>query len=202
MKKSNFLVFYATNPLFLKDIDREIFTSDKKASFHLFFFHNRDLHFNRDVITKEVLDKKFSEVMANYIHDTDNSVVTQIKRIENFDYYQFEKDVDLAYESYTRTINYRINSIIETINLFLQLYKEKSIVFVLPAELIDLIKNRTEGSLFIKDVENKRDVLSYYEIFYWINYFSRLTNEFVKSSDDLNVFTLEDIKVIYEVMRK
>jgi hypothetical protein len=90
-EKEYFLVFYATNPLFLKDIDREIFTSEKKASFHLFFFHNRDLHFNRDVITKEVLDKKISEVMANYIHDTDNSVVTQIKRIENFDYYQFEK---------------------------------------------------------------------------------------------------------------
>ncbi len=105
------IIFYSIKELDLNDIDKEIYTKEKKEIFHLFFFHNKDLHFNKAIISRQVLSRIFDKIEPEYSHDKTNDTIILTKKISNFNYYEFDNNVDEAYSNYLKMVDHRIKSI-------------------------------------------------------------------------------------------
>ncbi|MBN2545487.1 MAG: hypothetical protein JXB50_06805 [Spirochaetes bacterium] len=194
--KEILIIFYSINELNLNDIDKELYTKEKKEIFHLFFFHNKDLHFNKSIISNQVLKKLFENIEPVYTHDKVNDSIILTKTIINFNYYEFDNAVDDAYSGYLKMVKYRIDSIIETFILFNKLYSNKNLIFVFPYELIDNF-NRiiSENKIKLIKVSFDDKILIEYDIFYWISYFSR--NDMNKPQ--AGNITKENIKLIFKI---
>lgn len=199
MINKKILLYYNCLYIFNNDLDKEANTSNMEKNFHLFFFHNNDLHFNKKIIKYQILDLKFSNIKPLYFYkkyEKNKSVLVQIKKIEEYTTEEFKKEVDLAYKNYLNTINYRINSIIETIKLFLKLYRDKTVIFIVPQKLKNIIKKNIKNYKIIK---TEKEILFKLELFYWINYFLKISSANKNLSNELNTFSENIITGIYEI---
>lgn len=199
MINKKILLYYNCLYIFNNDLDKEVNTSNMEKNFHLFFFHNNDLHFNKKIIKYQILDLKFSNIKPLYFYkkyEKNKSVLVQIKKIEEYTTEEFKKEVDLAYKNYLNTINYRINSIIETIKLFLKLYRDKTVIFIVPQKLKNIIKKNIKNYKIIK---TEKEILFKLELFYWINYFLKISSANKNLSNELNTFSENIITGIYEI---
>jgi len=191
------IIFYSIKELDLNDIDKEIYTKEKKEIFHLFFFHNKDLHFNKAIISRQVLSRIFDKIEPEYSHDKTNDTIILTKKISNFNYYEFDNNVDEAYSNYLKMVDHRIKSITETFILFTKLYSKKNLIFVFPNELYDnFVGIMKEKDIKLSEITIDNNILMEYDIFYWISYFSRY---------DLNKplagnITKENIKIIFKII--
>jgi hypothetical protein len=186
--------FYSAPEIISKDVETEIFT-DNREKIDFFLFHNKDLHFSKSEILKKCLFKMFETVEPEFENAYGNLIMSKV--IQQFNNENFDKIVDFEFEDYTKKINYRIECIIQTINLFLDLYKDRKISFVLPAEIIAQIENTLKERntiyevLLINDPEVKD-----WDIPSRINYYSRKENI---SSDKYKIGS-ENIKKILKVI--
>jgi len=191
------IIFYSVKELDLNDIDKEIYTKEKKEIFHLFFFHNKDLHFNKSIISRQVLSRIFEKIEPEYSHDKTNDTIILTKKISNFNYYEFDNTVDEAYSNYLKTVDYRIKSIIETFILFNKLYSKKNLIFVFPYELIDNFNSIIEEKdIKLSEIDINNKILLEYDIFYWISYFSRYDLNKLQAGN----ISKENIKIIYKII--
>lgn len=172
-KKVIIAVFYSSTECTFKDVDSQIFTEDKDT-FHFFLFHNKELHFSKPVILKRVLMEYFQPVEPEFDYEIDNHALIMKKRIIDFDFIDFDKRVDVEYQDYLARITYRIECIFQTFDLFLNLYKDKNLVFVFPTQLYDKFMDNIEERKFeIEEISKINHLVRRYDILHWINYYSR-----------------------------
>jgi hypothetical protein len=167
--------FYSSSELNIKDVETEFFT-DNREKIYFFLFHNKELHFSRSEILKRSLHQIFENIDSNFEYIGDSLVMT--RQIKHFDTVEFDKSVDKAFEDYLVKINYRIDCVIQTISLFLDLYKDRNIVFVLPNQIFDrcetLFKERNENQEILSK-ENK--IIVDWNIIEKINYYTKINSE-------------------------
>jgi len=170
-------IFYLSEEINIKDIDREIYTEDKKI-FHLFFFHNIDLSVDKETILKKAVLRELDKVEPDMSYDEEKKTLTMLKVLNDFTFSKLDDQVDIDFKKHMESINYRISCILDTYKLFSKLYNDKTVIFLMPEEIsqqyIELLKK--EKSDF-QIVENTEELLSYYDIVHWANYFSRVYTE-------------------------
>ena len=189
------IAFYLIEELNIKDIEKVLFTTKDQKEFHFFLFHNKELHFSKEIIRQRLLVKKFESVEPQFY--LENNKIIMRKEISNFNLYNFDNEVDSSFLQYQSKIKYRIESIFQTFKIFNNLYKDKSIVYLFPFQLEDNILN------YIKDIkidyeklDLKDELIEYFDILHWINYFSKLNLE----NDTFRDIKLEDFKSIMKLV--
>jgi hypothetical protein len=190
------VVFYQTEEINIKDIDREIYTEDKKL-FHMFFFHNIEMDIDRLYIQKTSIIKEFEKVEPEIEYNEDTKTVTMIKQLADFDSKKLDKLVDENYKRFTDSMNYRISCILDTYKLFNKLYKDKTVIFLIPFRIKDkFIKLLEESKTKYREIQDIDKAIKYYDINYWANYFSRVFNE----SDKKVSIERENLVKILEIL--
>ncbi len=165
-------VFYLSDELEIKDIEKELFTADKEK-FQLFFFHNKNLHFSKDIIKYGTLLSKFEKIEPEFKFDKDE--ITMNKKMK-IDMAKFDEEVDNEYNLYRARMTYRMDSIFQTFTLFDRLYRDRSIIFIFPFQLYENFISFAEDSAFsYKELEKDDNIIGHFDIFYWIDYFSKFT---------------------------
>lgn len=192
------VVFYQTEEINTKDIDREIFTKNKNI-FHLFFFHNFNLNIEKADIFKKVLFKEFETVKPEMYIDLKTNALKMIKVIPAVDFKNIDKITEKEYKKYLDNIDYRIKCIMDTFKLFNRLYKDKTIIYIIPNQLSKKIIEQLEKSnIEFKDIINEKDkIIIYYDIIYWANYFARvsqesLENNIIKNNNIIDIISIEN----------
>ena len=177
------VVFYQTDEINTKDIDREIFTKDKNI-FHLFFFHNFNLNIDKSDIFKKILFKEFDPIKPEMYIDLKTNALKMVKRIPSMDFKKIDKTTENEYKKYLDNINYRIKCILDTFKLFNNLYKDKTIIYIIPNQLSKkIIKELKNNKMNYKNIINEKDkIIIYYDIIYWANYFSRVSQESLQNN--------------------
>jgi len=171
------VVFYQSEEINIKDIDREIYTDDKKI-FHMFFFSNVDLGIDKLYIQKRCILQEFEKIEPEIKYDEELKIITMTKKLENFDSEKLDQFVDEAYSRFVNNINYRTSCILDTYKLFNKLYKEKAVIFLIPFQIFNkFIKMLEESKSKYQECANIENTLKYYDINYWASYFSRAFNE-------------------------
>lgn len=167
--------FYQTEEFNAQDIEKELFTEDKEE-FHLFFFHNKSLHFSRKIIKRDTLRSVFKDISPRY--SIKKKDLYMIKKIKDFNREKFEGKVDAEYKKYLNNINYRIECIFQTLIVFLDLYKDRTLIYILPEQLYDRFMDLLhKKELSFDNLEMKNKNVRKYDIVYWANYFSRINPE-------------------------
>jgi len=188
-----FVFFYFSNEFDLKDIDKEIYTKNQKEIFHLFFFNNKNLHFDKNIIINNELNSIFNALPAEYILDKHNNTILLTKKINNFNFIKFDNDTDNAYNKYLVSATHRIDSIIQTFNLFIKFYTDKDLFFIVPYKIFNEFSNNLkEKNISYETIQKNSNILLNYDIYYWINYFSRFDEH--KGRIDEN-----NIQIIYKI---
>jgi hypothetical protein len=187
--------FYQTDEFNAQDIEKELYT-DEKEEFHLFFFHNKNLHFSRKIIRKFSLKNIFSDIAPKY--NLKNKDLYMIKIIKDFNKGTFESKVDEEYKKYLNNINYRIECIFQTLLVFLDLYKDRTLIYLLPEQLyerfMDLLQKKELG---YDSIEMNNNIVKKYDIVYWANYFSRVNPDLPEEG----VIKKEKITRVIEIRR-
>jgi hypothetical protein len=192
-----FVVFYLSEEINIKDIDREIYTDDKKI-FHLFFFHNINLDTDKQVIFKRVVVKEFENIDAVMTYSEKEKTLTMIKKMENFSFKDIDEKIDSAYKKHLDIINYRISCILDTFTLFGKLYKDKPVIFLMPDQVsekfLDLLEtNKTKH----QNIENIEAEIKYYDIIHWADYFSKVFSETEKKIKITEKNITKMLEIIY-----
>lgn len=165
------VLFYTSNELQINDIESEYFT-DEREKVYFFMFHNKDLHFSKDIIFNKTLLTEFDKIKPEF-RFTGNNVELK-KVLNNFDIESFNKTVDFEFTEYTKRINYRIECVFQTFNLFIQLYKERNFVFVLPIEIeLFFHKNNKDNGIICNENKNDNTLQSSLNLINWINYYQK-----------------------------
>lgn len=164
-------VFYSTDELDLKDIESEIFTENRKKV-NFFLFHNKDMHFNKAEILKKSLLNELDTIQPEFNFKNNSLIMTKV--IKNFDFEAFDKKVDVEYNDYLNRINYRIDCIFQTFDLFYRLYNERNIIFTFPIQIKskfnDIMNN---GGIKYEELTKINDIVRNLEALHWINYYSK-----------------------------
>lgn len=177
------IVFYLADELKVKDIDREIYTEDKKM-FHIFFFHNLSLDVKKTNIFNKVILKEFEHIESEIKLDKKEKSITLTKNIKDVDFLKLEEAVDIEYNKCVDNLNYRIKCIIQTFSLFSKLYKDKNSLFIIPYQIADqFIKEIDENKVNYKRLDNDDELLTYFDVLHWTNYYSR--TETININEDL-----------------
>jgi hypothetical protein len=132
---SIFIIFYQTEDLNINDSEKLI-KSELSKDFHLLFFHNKKLHFNKTVILREVLYKKFENIIPDTEYDNENNLIKLTKTLY-FNLHEFDKEIDDEYEKYLSKSNYRIDCIFQTFSLFYRIYKNENQIYVFPVQILE-----------------------------------------------------------------
>ncbi len=127
------VVFYLSDELDLKDIEKELFTSNQEK-FHFFFFHNKNLHFSKDIIKYQTLLAKFSNIEPEF--NFKKNEITMKKKL-NMNIEDLQDEVENEFQQYKSRIQYRIDSIFQTFSMFSKLYSSRSIIYVFPFQLYE-----------------------------------------------------------------
>lgn len=190
------IVFYHTNQINVKDIDREIYTKNKKI-FHLFFFHNLELDIDKSDLLKKALLKEFDPVQPEMHMDFISNTLTMVKRLTHIDFKKLDEIAEKENTKHQNNINYRIKCILDTFKLFNRLYKDKTIIYIIPDQLSEkIIKMLELYKLSYKTIEEKEHLIQHYDIIYWANYFSRVNQESLKNESFKNENLINIIKII------
>ena len=192
------IVFYLTEEINTKDVDREIFTKNKNI-FHLFFFHNFNLNIDKADIFKNILLKEFEPVTPEMYIDLKTNALKMTKIIPSIDFKRIDKITEKEYKKYLENVDYRIKCILDTFKLFNRLYKDKTIIYIIPYQLSKKILEQLEkNNINFKNIINEKDkIIIYYDIIYWSNYFSRvsqksLENNIIKNNNIIDIIKLEE----------
>lgn len=191
-----FIVFYHTDQINVKDIDREIYTKNKKI-FHLFFFHNFELDIDKSDLLKIALLKEFDPVQPEMHMDFISNTLTMVKRLSCIDFKKLDEIAEKENVKHEYNIDYRIKCILDTFKLFNRLYQDKTIVYIIPDQLSDKITNMLKSyNLNYKSIEDKNHIIQYYDIVYWANYFSRVNQDSLKNESFKEENLVNIIKII------
>lgn len=171
MPNINLIAFYATNELDIKDIESEFFIENReKVSF--FLFHNRGLNLTKSDIFKNTLLKELEKVEPVFSYSGLNLIMT--KEIKNFNFEYFDSIVDREYNDYLAKMQYRIDCIFQTFDLFYRLYNDRNILFVVPMHIFNnFIKYFNENNIIFKEISKLNKIVRDYEVLHWINYYSK-----------------------------
>lgn len=182
-EKSILSFFYNADEMNVKDIDRELYAKNKEK-FHLFFFHNFSLNITKNDIFKKLLLNEFQKIEPEMEFDIKKKILRMTKIMENFSYRNFDKIVDIENNKHIENINYRISCILDTFNLFNTLYKDKSIVYLIPIQIsVNFIELLEQKNIKYEPLNDYQDLIEYYDIVYWANYFSRYNIEITENID-------------------
>lgn len=194
-----FVLFYSCSPLKGEDIENSLFTNEKEE-FKFFLFNNKNLHFSKNVIRNELLEKKFNQVKSTFVFNANS--ITMTKKLVSLDREKFEKEVDSEYEDYLKKINYRINCIFQSFTIFYEIYSDKSLIFIIPEEIkhqfLDYLNNE---NFLVKKVKEDSQYIKKYDIFYWLRYYSREDSEHLEVCE-LNKGTITNIIGINKDLEK
>ena len=175
-QKIKIAVFYSFNELNIKDTEHELFTENKEK-FHYFFFNNHNLHFSKTKILNDVLLEKFEDKKPTFLFSEKKGILQMRKDYENFDFKHFDLEVDERYNDYLSKINYRIDCIFQTFTLFSELYRDKHLIFVFPAQLLDRFNDLLqEKELQTVELNKLHDYIRKFDLFHWIGFYSRETD--------------------------
>lgn len=164
--------FYQCEEFETQDVEKEIYTKEKEQ-FHFFFFHNQQLHFNKEIIKKETLIKDYGNI--DPIFTLKNNKLIMTKTINDFDEKEFDKRVNNNYKKYVGNINYRIECIFQTFYIFYDLYNDRSLIYLFPDQLFDKFKKHlAQNDMKYNKIYLNNDFVKYYDTVYWANYFSRI----------------------------
>ena len=194
---SKLIVFYLADELEVKDIDREIYTEDKKR-FHIFFFHNMNLEKKKSDFFNKVILKEFENVEPEIIFDEKEKSVTITRKIGDVDFLKFQDATEFEYNKYLDNLNYRIKCIIQTFSLFSKLYKDKNSLFIIPYQIADqFIKEIEENKINYKPLSNDSELLTYFDVLHWTNYYSRtetinINKDLIKKDNIIKVLEIID----------
>ncbi|HQB60695.1 MAG TPA: hypothetical protein PK899_03435 [Spirochaetota bacterium] len=164
-------VFYSTDELDLKDIESEIFTENREKV-NFFFFHNRDMQFNKAEILKKSLLNELDTIQPEFNFKRNSLIMTKV--IKKFDFEAFDKKVDAEYNDYLNKINYRIDCIFQTFDLFYRLYSDRNIIFTFPSQIksnFNDILNKNE--IKCEELTKINNIVRDLEVLHWINYYSK-----------------------------
>jgi len=169
MKNFNTIIlFYNTDELSVNDLEKEIIAGSNNI-YHLFFFHNKNLHFSKAKILKEVLLKKFEEIIPDTGYNNENNTITLTKKLE-FNLFHFDKLIDDEYDKYLSIINYRIDCILQTFSLFVKIYKNRNQIYLFPGELLEkFVKYMNEKKFKYKILKISNNIFKEDKILYLIN---------------------------------
>jgi hypothetical protein len=178
------ILFYFVNyNLEIKDIESEVYT-DSRVQMHFCMFHNKDLHFSKSEILKKTLVKKFENISPEFHYENGKMVMT--KYLPDFNTDEFDKFVDVEYNDYLYRINYRIDCIFQTISLFLNIYKDKNVVFILPIQLISHFEKESDNQkMMYSEITGSLDIIKKWDILTWINYY--LKKDSVNFKEEIKV---------------
>lgn len=193
-----FIVFYSLYEINIKDIEKDLYTKDRKM-FHLFFFHNKNLHFKKSKIFNECLIKEFENIEPEFDYDEKKATMIMNKKIKGFNKKEFNKKVTDNYNQYINLINYRIECIFQTFTLFNNLYKDKSLIFAFPYQLYKKFVSLLENNRLNFETLLKKNIpyyTNYFDIVYWINYFLKIDN--ISNSD--KEFKNDNIKKVIKII--
>lgn len=189
-----YIFFYDFSEVDVKDVESEIF-SVKREPINFFFFHNKEMHFNKEVIYNTNLFNRFENIQPTYKKDGNNLVMT--KKIDNFDESGFNLEVDKAYNDYLTRINYRIDCIFQTFGLFINLYKDKNLIFVFPKEITNgFVKYIDEYNIATNKIESLSLTNSDIDILDRLNYYASQNINF-KTTEK---FTEQNISEIFKLV--
>lgn len=189
-----FVFFYSSEELEIKDVESELF-SESRDPFNFFFFHNKDMHFSKSVILRKTLEKMFDSINPDFDFYEGNLIMT--KEIKDFNNFEFDKDVDNAFNEYLTRINYRIDCIFQTFSLFVNIYKERNLIFVLPFEIEERFVNYiNENNITNTEVNNLSETSKFIDLINRVNYY---TGQSVKTGNSKKI-TDDNIKKIYRVL--
>ncbi len=190
------IVFYHADQINVKDIDREIYTKNKKV-FHLFFFHNLELDIDKSDLLKIALLKEFDTVQPEMHMDFISNTLTMVKRLTYINFKKLDEIAEKENSKHEININYRIKCILDTFKLFNRLYKDKTIIYVIPNQLSEkIIKMLELYNLSYKTIDDKDQIIQHYDIVYWANYFSRVNQDSLKNE----VFKIENLINIIKII--
>ena len=181
---STIILFYFIDyNLEMKDIESELYTDDREQ-IHFCMFHNKELHFSKSEILKRTLVKKFENVSPEFHYA--NEKVMMVKTLENFDSDEFDKFVDSEYEDYLNRINYRIDCIFQTIVMYMNIYKNKNVVFILPVQIITHFEKEFEKKdIIYSEIKSSIEIIKKWDVLTWINYY--LKKESKNHAEDIKI---------------
>ncbi len=192
------IIFYRAKEINTKDIDREIYTKNKNV-FQLFFFHNINVNIEKSDIFKKVLLKEFESVNPEMYIDIKTNTLKMVKKITSVDFNRIDKIIEEDYKKYLKNIDYRIKCIIDTFILFNRLYKDKTIIYIIPDKLSEKIQImlKKNNIKYESISEEKNQIIIDFDIIYWANYFSRvnhksLENQIIKDKNIINIIKLNN----------
>jgi hypothetical protein len=157
-------------------------------------FHNKELHFSKSEILKKTLVKKFEHVSPEFHYANEKMIMTKI--LENFNSAEFDKYVDSEYEEYLKRIFYRISCIIQTINLYLSIYRNKNVVFILPIQIISHFeKEMSNNKINYSEILSSIEIIKKWDVLTWVNYYlkkeSSSFKENLKIENIIKIFMLQ-----------
>lgn len=190
------IVFYNAVEINTKDIDREIYTKNKNL-FHLFFFHNINVNIEKSDIFKKVLLKEFEPIKPEMYIDLKTNTLKMVKKITSVDFKKIDKIAEKEYKKYLDNIDYRIKCIIDTFKLFNRLYKDKTIIYIIPHQLSEkILKMLKKYNIKYETLTEKKDqIIINFDIIYWANYFSRVNQESLEKQIIINDNLIDIIKI-------
>ncbi len=167
-KTNTFVIFYQAGDMNINDAEKLVKT-EKNTEFHMLFFHNKNLHFDKAVILREVLYKKFERVDPDTEYDNENNIIKLTKTLY-FNLLEFDREVDDEYEKYLSKINYRIECIFQTFSLFFRIYKNENQIYIFPVQILDkFIKYLEKPGIKYTEVEKNNKFFKENEIIKNIN---------------------------------
>ena len=190
---STIILFYFIDyNLEMKDIESELYT-DEREQIHFCMFHNKDLHFSKSEILKRTLVKRFENVSPEFHYA--NEKVMMVKTLENFDSDEFDQYVDHEYEDYLNRINYRIDCIFQTIGMYMNIYKKKNVVFILPIQIITHFeKEFDKKNIIYSEIKSSIEIIKKWDVLTWINYYlkkeSKVHSEDIKIENIIKIFKI------------
>jgi hypothetical protein len=188
------LFYFIDYNLDIKDIESELYT-ESREQIHFCMFHNRELHFSKSEILKKTLVKKFEDISPEFHYENGSMIMT--KSLDNFNTAEFDKFVDNEYEDYLNRINYRINCIFQTISLYLNIYKNKNIVFILPIQIISHFEKEYDNNkIKYSEIQSSIEIIKKWDVLTWINYYlkkeSSLFKNDIRIENIIKIFKLEE----------
>jgi len=187
-----FVLFYDAKELNIKDVESELFTEEKVA-FNFYFFHNKNMHFDKNIIYHNKLKELFDNVEPEFHIEGDT--IRLVKQINDYNANSFRVLAEKEYESYLSKINYRIDCIFQSFFLFSQLYATKDMIFIFPLQIktrfIEILKKEEKS---FKKFDDLSYLVKKYDFVYRIQYYFGMDNTY---SDK---FTEEKIDSVFEII--
>ncbi len=193
-KPFKYVFFYSLDEIDVKDVESEIF-SEKREPIHFYFFHNRDMHFSKSVILKKTLIDMIDEITPEFDFFDGDLIMTKV--VKNFNNEEFDIKVDKAFLEYMKRINYRIDCIFQTFGLFVNLYKDRNLVFVFPFEIIETFKKYIdEYNIPVRQIKSLKETEKDVGILERVNYYA---GQNLKSKNQIRL-NEENISDIYSLI--